>query len=518
MYTLGDIPRKNSRLFPYNEAMVFEGTRITYQMLEDRVNRLANAIMKLGFKKGDRLTILSENTHKYMEVYFAAGKLGMSVTPLNFRLADSEIIHIANDSESVLFMAGDGYEKRTADFKKDLGKIRQWISLDKKREDFLFYEELIESSSPVDPLVDVDENEIAILMYTGGTTGLPKGVMLSHRNLMTAAYSMIIACGVTKKDISCFVLPLFHIALWPIPCVLMMGGKVVITRRPELLEIAKLIQDEKCTWINMVPTLYAWMINTPEIDKFDLSSLRLMSYAGSPIAPDVLKRLIERYGNIFLQGYGMTESAPAGTILYQDDHVLEGPVKLTRRLASAGRESILVEAKVVDENDQEVKPGETGEIVLRGKSIMMGYWKNPELTKEALRNGWYHSGDMATIDEDGYVYMVDRKADMIVTGGENVYPKEVEDILYQNPAVLECAVVSAPDAKWGERVQAVVTLREGTSVSPDELIAHCKGKLAGYKCPKAIFIWDAIPKTTVGKILRREVKKHFWKDSDRTIG
>jgi acyl-CoA synthetase (AMP-forming)/AMP-acid ligase II len=518
MYTLGDISRKGSRLCPQEEALVFEETRVTWRQLEDRVNRLANAILKLGYRKGERSTILAENTHKYMEVYFAAAKLGMSVTPLNFRLADAELIHIANDSESVLFFAGDGYEDRSAGLKKDLGKVRQWISLDKKREGFLFYDELLDSSSKVDPLVDVGEDEMVILMYTGGTTGLPKGVMLSHRNIMTAAYAAIIGCGVTKHDIACYVLPLFHISIWPALCVLMMGGKVVITRRPELLEIAKLIQDEKCTWINMVPTLYAWMLNTPAIDEFDLSSLRLMSYAGSPIAPDVLKRLINRYGNVFLQGYGLTEAAPIVTLLPQEDHILEGPERLTRRLASAGKEFTLVEAKVVDENDQEVKPGETGEIVARGKNIMMGYWKNPELTRETLKNGWLHTGDMATIDEDGYIYLVDRKADMIVTGGENVYPKEVEDILYQHPAVLECAVVSAPDAKWGEKVQAVVTLKGGASASPDQLIAHCKGKLAGYKCPKAILIWDAIPKTTVGKILRREVKKHFWKDSDRSIG
>lgn len=518
MYTLGDVPRKYSRLFPHNEAMVFEETRITYQDLEDRVNCLANALVKLGYKKGERLAILAENTHKYMEVYFAAGKLGMSVTPLNFRLADSELVHITNDSEAALFIAGDGYENRAKGFEKNLGNIREWISLDKKTEGFLSYEELIESSSHVDPLVDVNEDELAILMYTGGTTGLPKGVMLTHRNLITACYDAIINCKVTKNDISCFVLPLFHIALWPALAVLMMGGKVVITRRPELSEIAKLIQDEKCTWINMVPTLYAWMLDTPEINNFDLSSLRLMSYAGSPIAPDVLKRLIKKFGNVFLQAYGLTEAAPMVTYLYQDEHVLEGPENITRRLASAGREGTLVEARVVDENDQAVNPGEMGEIVARGKNITIGYWKNPELTKETLRNGWLHTGDMATIDEDGYIYLLDRKADMIVTGGENVYPKEVEDVLYEHSAVLDCAVVSAPDEKWGEKVKAVVTLKKDISVSPDELIAHCKIKLAGYKCPKEILIWDTIPKTTVGKILRREVKKYFWTDSDRSIG
>ncbi len=518
MYTIGDVSRKYRKLCPDNEAMIFEGIRITYRQMDDRVNQLANALLKLGCKKGDRLTILAENTYKYMEVYYAAGKLGMSVTPLNFRLSDNEIIHIVNDSEATLFIVGDGYEERSIGLKTGLINIRHWISMDIQKSQFLFYEDLLKVSSNIDPLTDVDENDMVILMYTGGTTGLPKGVMLSHRNLLTSSYSAIFDYSVTKKDTACFVLPFFHIALWAVLCIHMVGGKVVIARRPELIEILKLIQDEKCTWINMVPTLYTWLLNVPELDVFDLSSLRLMNYSGSPIPPDVLKRLIEKFGNIFSQGYGLTEAAPVVSTLLPEDHILEGSEKITRRLSSAGRESFMVNATVVDKNDQEVKPGEAGEVVARGKNIMMGYWKNPELTKQVLRNGWLHTGDMGTVDEDGYIYMLDRKADMIVTGGENVYPKEVEDVLYENSEVMECAVTSAPDTKWGEKIVAVVTIKEGASVLPDELMFFCKKKLAGYKCPKEIIVWKSLPKTAVGKILRREVKRHFWTDKDRSIG
>ncbi|MDQ7783049.1 MAG: long-chain-fatty-acid--CoA ligase [Desulfomonilaceae bacterium] len=516
MYTLGDVPRRNATIFEDKVALVFEGARVTYRQLDDRVNRLANALIGVGCTKGDRLTILSENTHKYIEVYFAAAKAGMSVTPLNFRLSDKELVHIVNDSEARVFIAGDGYEARSLGLKNELQNIKSWVTLDNRYDGYLYYEDLLKEAPAPDPLVQVDEDEMAILMYTGGTTGLPKGVMLSHRNLLTSAYGFIIACSFTRHDTECFVLPLFHISLWPALCVLMVGGTVVIIRRPELEEIVRLIQDEKCTHINLVPTILGWMLNLPNLDEFDLSSLRLITYAGSPIAPEVLKNAIVKFGNIFAQAYGLTEAAPFVSYLREEEHVLGGPK--AKLLTSAGKEGPHGEARVFDANDAPVKPGEIGEIVSRGKHVMMGYWNNPELTRETLKGGWLHTGDVGTVDEKGYIYLLDRKADMIVTGGENVYPKETEDVLYEHPSVQECAVVSAPDDRWGERVQATVVLKAGYVADEEELIDHCKKKLAGYKCPKAIEFWGELPKTPVGKILRRDVKRHYWKDKDKSIG
>ncbi|MDX9786077.1 MAG: long-chain-fatty-acid--CoA ligase [Desulfobacterales bacterium] len=518
MYRLGDITRKGRKFFFDDEAIIFENNRVTYRQLEDRVNRLANALLDLGYQKGDRLAILSENSHKYLEVYFAAGKLGMVVTPLNFRLSENELVHIATDSEATLFVVGDGYESNAAAFKKELENIRHWIALDNQIAPFLFYESILASASDKDPESDVSEDDLAILMYTGGTTGAPKGVMLTHRNIMTQSYMSIIAFTLSKRDAHCFILPLFHIAFWSALCTLMVGGKLVIVRRPELPGICHLIQKERCTWTNMVPTLYQWLLNLPEIDSYDLTSLRLLVYGGSPIASEVLRRLIHKFGPIFYQIYGMTESAGVAAVLEAKDHALEGDPRITERLNSVGRELIMTDMNVFDENDREVHPGQIGEIVFRGKNMMTGYWKNPDQTRKSWRNGWYHTGDMGTRDEDGYIYLKDRKADMIVTGGENVYPKEVENIIYENPAVFQCAVVSAPDENWGEKVVAVLTLKDASSLSADELIRHCKQKLAGYKCPKEVFIWEDLPKTTVGKILRREVKAHFWKGSDRLIG
>jgi long-chain acyl-CoA synthetase len=507
MYTLGDISRKGRALYRDKIALVFEGLNLTYKELDERVNRLAHALTELGLKKGGRLTILAENTYKYMEVYFAAAKLGASITPLNFRLSDKEIDYIANDCEATIYFAGDGYEERSRGFKQNLKNISHWIALDKKKDGFLFYEDLLLNALDIEPMVEVDENDLAILMYTGGTTGLPKGVMLSHRNIMTSMYGMIIAFSFTINDSTCFILPLFHIALWPVLSLLMVGGKSVILRRAEIGEILRSIHQEKCTHINLVPTLLTWLLDDPRIDEFDLSSLRLIGYSGSPIAVEVLKRSIAKFGNIFTQGYGLTEAAPIVTVLFKEDHVVEGPrMKL---LSSVGKVGLPVEARIVDDEDRPLKPGEVGEVVVRGKNVMMGYWKNLELTAKALRVGWLHTGDVGTVDEDGYIYLLDRKADMIITGGENVYPKETEDALYEHPAVRECAVVAAPDDRWGEKVQAAVVLKTGQTATEAELITHCKARLAGYKCPKKIEFWDELPKTSVGKILRREVRKHF---------
>ena len=515
MYTLGEIVRKGAILYPDNVAIVCEETRLTYKEFNNRVNRFANALSKMGYKKGDRITILSENNHKYLEIYFATSKLGMSLTPLNFRLSNSELEHIVTNSEATCFITADGYEKRAQGLQNKFSSIIDWITLDNETQGFLYYETLLKESSDKEPDIEIDENEMAVLMYTGGTTGLPKGVMMSHRNLMTALIGLNISCKFASHDATCQVLPLFHLAFWPAMCVLIAGGKVVITRKPELDIICRLIQDEKCTHINAVPTLYTWLLQFPDVDKYNLSSLNLITYAGSPFPPDVLKQCIKKFGNIFSQGYGMTEALGA-TLLRQKDHVLEG--EKSKLLSSAGQEELVAKVKIVNEEGVEVNTGEVGEVAICGKHVMMGYWKNPELTAKTIRHGWYHSGDMGYMDENRYLFLVDRKADMIVTGGENVYPKEVEDVLYEHPAVLEVAVVSAPDKKWGERVQAVVVLKEGLTASEDELVAHCKGNLGGYKCPKDVKIWDEIPKTPLGKILRKDVKKKFWEGTERTIG
>ena len=515
MYTLGDIPKKSAILFPNNTATVFEGARLTYRQLNERVNRLANALLGLGVAKGDCLTVLAENTHKYLEVYFAAAKIGLSTTPLNFRLSDQELLHIVNDSDATCFFAGDGYEDRARKMKDSAAAIKHWIAMDNAVEGHHCYEDLLASAAPEEPNREPDEQEMAILMYTGGTTGTPKGVMMSHRGLMTGIVAAALGLSFNRNDATCFVLPLFHVSFWPALAVLLTGGKVVINRKPDLNDVLRLIQDEKCTHINAVPTLYGWLLQHTDLDAYDVSSLRSITYAGSPFPVQLLKQCIQKLGPKFEQAYAMTECVN-GSMLFKEDHVLDGD--RSRLLASAGKAIMSVDMQVVDIHDRPVPPGELGEIVIRGKCVMMGYWKNPELTASALRGGWYHTGDMGYMDPEGYIFLMDRKADMIVTGGENVYPKEIEEVLYRHPAVAMAAVVSAPDERWGERVQAVVVLRPGQQASEQELIAYCKKRLAGYKCPKAVEFWPQLPTTPVGKILRKEVKEKLWAGHDRRIG
>lgn len=515
MYTLADFIRKSAVRFPDKEAVVFEDIRLTYGELNNRTNALANSLTKMGYKKGDRIAILAENSHRYFEVYFAVAKLGMSVSPLNFRLAGKELEYIVNDSDATGFFVGIGYEESVLSMKSKLNKISDWVALDRSFDGYINYEDLLENASTEEPDIDLGDDDLVILMYTGGTTGLPKGVMFSNRTITTAITGYTVEFSLNETDITCFILPLFHVSFWPALCVLFSGGTVVLNKRPEVAEILKTIQNEKCTHINAAPTIYRWLIQDPDIGSYDLSSLKKITYGGSPMAPEILKECIKVFGNIFNQIYGMTEVLGA-TILRARDHHVEG--ERSKLLLSVGKEMISADIKVVDYDDNKLPPGKIGEIALKGKHVMMGYWKNPEMTAEVMQNGWYHTGDLGYMDENDYLFLVDRKADMIVTGGENVYPKETEDVLYEHETVMECAVVSAPDEKWGERVQAVVILKEGQSVTEEELIAHCKKRLAGYKCPKSIEFWDELPKTPIGKIQRKEVKKVYWKGKDRTIG
>jgi long-chain acyl-CoA synthetase len=310
----------------------------------------------------------------------------------------------------------------------------------------------------------------------------------------------------TKEDATCFVLPIFHVSWWPILSLLLVGGKVVINRAPDLNQILRLIQDEKCTHMNSVPTIYGWLMEMAPVDTYNLSTLRLLTYAGSPIAVQVLKRAITVFGPIFAQGYGATETAGGPiTIFGAEDHHVEG--EDSRLLASAGKPAICSEVKIVDDQDRTVEPGVIGEVCVRGNHIMMGYWKNPQLTAKALRGGWYHTGDMGYLDERGYLFLTDRKSDMIISGGENVYPNEVENAVYTHPAILECSVVATPDQRWGEIVHAVVVARDGAQIGPEEIIDHCRQTLAGYKCPKRVTFVDALPKTAIGKVSRKHVKE-----------
>jgi len=503
---LGDIPRKHARLDPDKECVVCEGVRLTWRQFNERTNRLANALAGLGVEKGTKVAILALNCHRYLEIYYATSKLGAVAVPLNFRLSPEELTYVINHSDAEFLMVDAAYIGVANAMLPGLENIKQHIAFEGNEEGWLDYEEMLAVASDTEPGVEVDEDDLCQLQYTGGTTGLPKGVMLTHRNYMTSALGMLLSSVDSESTLQ--VLPIFHTAWWPTLIHHYAGRRAVIAKQFDFNEILATAAKEKVTHINMVPILFSWILDFPDLDKYDLSNVKLFTYAGAPMPADLMRRCIERFGPIFQQGYGLTEAAPLATILLEKDQsCLDGPAEITRRIASAGRESMMTEVRLVDEEDIEVPLGEVGEIAVRGKNVMMGYWKDPELTAKALRGGWLHTGDLATRDEYGFIYIVDRKNDMIITGGENVYPYEVEKVLFEHPAILEAAVVGVQDKTWGEAVTAVVALKDGENVTEDELIQFVKERIAGYKTPKRVVIVDEVPKTAIGKILRRQVRE-----------
>jgi long-chain acyl-CoA synthetase len=382
------------------------------------------------------------------------------------------------------------------------------------------YEDVLADSVSGFTTPDIAEHDLAGLFYTSGTTGLPKGVMLSHRNLWTNLLHSQIAIAPKEGESYMHAAPMFHLADFPaLMSVTQHGNAHVMLKKFDPAVLLQLIEQERVGRVTLVPTMINFIINHPDIKTRDVSSLKSITYGASPMPAELLKRAMQTLPHVeFSQGYGQSESSPLLTRLSPKDHVIEGPEHLTRRLASCGRPIVGVELDIFDENDRPVKQGEVGEIVARGPNVMLGYWKRPEETARTLRGGWLHTGDAARMDEYGFFYIVDRTKDMIVTGGENVYSTEVENVLFKHSAIREAAVIGAPDEKWGEVVAAIVTLKPDTTVTVEELIAHCAAHLAHYKTPKLVEIKEGeLPKGGTGKIDKKVLREPYWKGYTRRV-
>ena len=517
---LHDMLDRATRLWGNAPALADGAVRLTYRELDDRVHRLAAALQGLGLVHGDHIAVLSLNGFRYMEVYLAAALGGFVVAPVNTRLHPLEVEFILNDGEIKALLLGPAFVPVLQQIKGNLKRIRHFVLMAGEAAPDLFtYEQLLADADPTRlEQRPWREEDLVHLCYTGGTTGLPKGVMLSQRNVVANVHHAIQMAGFNERDVWLHAAPMFHLAdSWACFALTLLGAFHVFMEAFQPAQALELIQRHRVTASLWVPTMINSVLALPEARTFDLSSMRRLVYGASPMPPERLKEAIALFGDILLQAYGQTESAPFLTCTTLRATRPGGDARDIRRLASCGQEIVGVEVRVVDDADRPVRPGEVGEIVARGANVMLGYWKRPEETAAALRNGWLHTGDLATIDEENHIYIVDRAKDMIITGGENVYSTEVENALYRHPAVLEAAVIGVPDDRWGEAVKAVVVLREGSAANADALIVHCHTLIAGYKCPKTVDFADALPKSGAGKILKSQLRDPYWEGEERGV-
>ena len=500
-----------------DDTMAVGGGRIhTFSEVADRVARLAGAFQSLGAREGDRIAILSLNSDRYSEYLLATPWAGAVVNPINIRWSAAEIAYSLADSDTRMLLIDDTFALLLPELRSQFRDLATVIHCgDGATPDgTLSYEELVAANAPA-PDAHRCGSDLAGVFYTGGTSGHPKGVMLTHDNLMTSALGSL-ASGyfLTSGGPLLHAAPMFHLAdlgIW-LAQVIRGGTHVFIPAfRPDWVLDA--VQQHRISDLLLVPTMVQMFVDHPSLPDYDTSSLQSVMYGGSPISAALLERAAERLPSAsFVQAYGMTELSPVATLLGPDEH--HDPV--LRR--SGGRAAPHSEVRIVGEDDTELPRGEVGEIVVRGGHVMAGYWGKPEESSAALRDGWMHTGDAGYLDERGYVFVVDRIKDMIVSGGENVYSVEVENALARHPAVATCAVIGVPDDRWGERVHAVVVLAAGQQADQDELREFCKSLIGTYKVPRSFEVVDELPLSAAGKVLKRELRAKFWTGEDRSVG
>lgn len=503
---------------PDKTAIIFEGKKITYSKLNERCNGLANALSSLGVKKGDRVAIMQVNCNQYVETYFATAKLGAIFVPLNFRAKEDEISYMLQNAEALVFFAGERYLDLAEKIRPSI-KVSKYISIDKPAREYLFYEELLSSSSPDDVITEVEEGDVSILMYTAGTTGRPKGVPLTHQSFVSYVLGNVEPADPDTVEVNLLSVPLYHIAGCQAMIAAIYGGRTIaMMRQFEVNEWIQLVQKEKANRAMLVPTMLKRVIDHPDFDKFDLSSLKVITYGAASMPFEVIKKAIRVMPGVrFINAFGQTETASTITALGPEDHVLEGsPKEIEKRLrrlsSSIGKPLPDVDMKIVDEQGNDVPVGEQGEIVARGPRVMQGYWKDAEKTARAFtKDGWLRTSDIGWRDEEGYFYLAGRGDDMIIRGGENISPEEVENVIGSHPAVEEVAVIGVPDDEWGQQPRAVVVLKPGAKAKAEEIMEHCRTRLSSFKKPQSVVFVDALPRNPMGKVLKRVLRQEYGK-------
>ena len=511
--TFADIIYRNAILYPDNEAFVYGSERIVFQHFNERANSLIHGLQALGAHKGDIIGILSWNCLEYADVYGAAMKGGFIASPFNPRLHMEEIVYLINYSQANTLFVGPELVATVNRLRSRLTGVKNYVCFRDYNSDMVTHRDLLTSHPTHEPDVNVLKDDPLLIFYTNGTTGLPRGALYTHRRKLDNTRIKALEMSLKAEDKHIMALPFFHIGgdshVWPF---FIVGAcNVILPHKSfEPDAVFQTIQNEKATDIQIVPTQLNAQLSHPDLKKYNLSSLNRIYYAASPMPLELLRKGLEIFGPIFSQGYGQTESGPQIPSLPRKAHqVLDRPLEEQKVLSSCGQPSLGVQVRVVDENNNDVESGKVGEIIAQSDSIMVEYWRKPEETREAIIDGWLHTGDMGYYDEKGFIYIVDRKKDMIVTGGENVYSREVEEVLYRHPAIADVAVIGIPDPKWVERVHAVVVLKEAATATENEIIAFCKEHVASYKTPKSVEFTESLPKNPQGKILKRKLMKKY---------
>ena len=490
--------------YPERLAIISEEGRCTFEAFDQRTGRLAGAMLNAGLKKGDRVAILFFNSTYFVEVYFAAVKAGLVVVPLNFRFAGPEIVYALNDSQSSIIFYGPEFETTLLEIREQLETVRLFVSpRNGGSSSAINYEDFLLEGDFSAPSPEVCESDQCQILYTSGTTGRPKGAIITHRNLLWNLFNTILGREDKTGERALIVGPLYHTAALNnhFTVQIALGGTSIIVRKFEPESLLRTIEKERATIISGAPTLYNLLMQHPNAGKYDTGSITKCTAGSEKLPFEAKKRFLEFFPNIkgVYDVYGCTEASPSITILNAEDSL--------RKDGSVGKALPFLDARIVDEDDRTLPPGEVGELICRGPNVMTRYHGNPEATRQVIRKGWLYTGDLAKMDEEGFFYIVDRKKDMIVSGGENIYPREIEEVLLKHPAIVDVVVVGIPDPNWGESVKAFVALKEGQMIDEQEVIDFCKRYLAGYKKPKVVAFVPSIPRNPSGKALKRLLKE-----------
>ncbi len=513
---LGDIVAFSARKAPDAPALHYADRTVTFAELLGRLHRVANALTGLA-APGDRIAVLAENRLEYIDLYYGVPAAGMGLAVLNYRLNTRELVKIIDDAGATVLFTEPEHLERVREVRHELTSVRHVIVMgptelasDGLRDDELTYDDVVGAAADTAPTAAVDPGSMAWLIYTSGTTGMPKGAMLSHRSLLAAVCNSAIGWDSSPNEVALFPWPLCHVAGYSILGSHLKGNPVVLMRAYEPEAFLAHIERFGVTSTSLAPTMLNMLLDHPAIERYDTSSIRRLGYGAAAMPAEVLRKAMARFPDAgFGTGFGMTELSGNVFHLNAEAHrrALETGSEVLR---SVGRQLPLSCVRIVDDAMNDVPVGEVGELVVRGDQVLVGYWNRPEATAEAFAGGWFHTGDLGRWDAEGNAYIVDRKKDMIITGGENVYSREVEEVLYQHPAVVEAAVIGVPDVHWGENVVAVIQRRPGHGVTAEEIVAHCRSQLAGYKKPKqVVFTDDALPRNAAGKILKRDLRERL---------